>query len=65
MDTVTITKKEYDNLLEDSRWMRAYEEAGISGWEGYDFAMFLLKTQERIQSDGKEIRKGEQNAICR
>ncbi len=39
MDNVTITREEYDNLLEDSKVLQALENAGVDNWEGYDFAM--------------------------
>jgi len=38
-ETVTISKKEYDKLLNDSRILRALEGAGVDNWEGYDDAM--------------------------
>lgn len=39
---VTITKKEYDSLKEDSKWLLCLEGAGVDNWEGYDFARELL-----------------------
>jgi hypothetical protein len=36
---VTITSEEYDQLLKDSRWLRALEAAGVDNWEGYDIAV--------------------------
>ena len=43
METVTISKKEYDELVEDQKMLRALEGAGVDNWEGYDYAMQLLK----------------------
>lgn len=37
--TVTISKKEYDDLIEDSLWLSCLESAGVDNWSGYDFAM--------------------------
>lgn len=37
-ETVTITKKEYDRLVEDSKWLSYLEAAGVDNWEGYGFA---------------------------
>jgi hypothetical protein len=38
MSNVTITQEEYEALLEDSRFLRALESAGVDNWEGYSFA---------------------------
>lgn len=37
-EMIEITKKEYENLLEGSKWIRALEAAGVDNWEGYDIA---------------------------
>ena len=37
-ETIKITKKEYELLLEDRKWLRALEAAGVDNWEGYDIA---------------------------
>lgn len=37
-ETVTITKKEYEDLKKDVKWLRALEAAGVDNWEGYDIA---------------------------
>ena len=39
MDEVTITREEYDSLMQDSATLRALEAAGVDNWEGYSFAM--------------------------
>lgn len=36
---VTISKKEYEDLLKTQRFMRALEAAGVDNWEGYDMAI--------------------------
>lgn len=41
-ETVTITKEEYDDLLETKCWADALEAAGVDNWEGYDYAMEIL-----------------------
>lgn len=45
-ETVTISKKEYESLLDDSEWRCAMEAAGVDNWEGYDFALKLLNEDE-------------------
>ena len=37
-ETVTITKQEYESLLQDRKWLEALEGAGVDNWEGYDYA---------------------------
>lgn len=36
--TVTISNEEYESLLEDRRFLRALEAAGVDNWEGYQYA---------------------------
>lgn len=37
-ETVTISKKEYDDLVTDSLWLGDLENAGVDNWEGYEYA---------------------------
>jgi hypothetical protein len=45
-ETVTISKKEYESLLEDRKWRIALENAGVDNWEGIDYARELLNEDE-------------------
>lgn len=45
-ETVTISKKEYESLLEDSEKLSALEAAGVDNWQGYDDAMEMMKEME-------------------
>lgn len=45
-DTVTISREEYESLLEDARFLGALEGAGVDNWDGYDFALELLAEDE-------------------
>lgn len=38
-EMIEITKKEYIEFLENSRWLRALEAAGVDNWEGYNIAI--------------------------
>jgi len=38
-ETIEITKKEYEKLLEDSRWLQALRANGVDNWEWYDAAI--------------------------
>ena len=42
-ETVTITKEEYDDLVESYQWLCALESAGVDNWCGYDHAQEILK----------------------
>ena len=48
-DTVTISKEEYESLLEDSEKLSALEAAGVDSWEGYDSAMELVGDMEDME----------------
>ncbi len=39
IETITITKAQYDSLMDDMRWRVAVESAGVDNWSGYDYAM--------------------------
>lgn len=41
-ETVTISLKDYEQLMDDSQWLAALESAGVDNWEGFEFAMELL-----------------------
>ena len=34
-ETVTISKKEYESLLDDMKWRLALESGGVDNWEWY------------------------------
>jgi PHD/YefM family antitoxin component YafN of YafNO toxin-antitoxin module len=44
-ETVTISKKKYESLKEDARWLQCPENAGVDRWEGYDYARELLNEE--------------------
>lgn len=45
-ELITITVKEYNQLLKDSDWLRCLEQAGVDNWEGYSFAIDLRDDEE-------------------
>ena len=45
-ETITISKKEYESLLEDRKWLECLEGAGVDNWQGYDYAKELLNESE-------------------
>jgi len=42
-EVITITKKEYEELLREEEKLLALEEFGVDNWLGYDDAMRSLK----------------------
>ena len=42
LETATISKEEYDSLLEAQRWLQALESVGVDNWEGYDEAVNIF-----------------------
>ena len=42
-ETVTISKKEYESLKEDARWLQCLENAGVDNWPGIDYAYELKR----------------------
>ena len=45
-DTVTISRKEYDQLQKDAGMLNALEACGVDNWEGYSEAHRLREQQE-------------------
>ncbi len=46
MDTVELTRKEYDQLVRDSEWLSCLSAAGVDNWEGYDEAIRMFHASE-------------------
>ena len=45
-ETITITKSEYESLLEDRKRLRSLEAAGVDNWSGYDYARELYEEDD-------------------
>lgn len=41
-ETVTISKKEYDKLVEDSAFLGCLRAAGVDNWDGYGDAHEMM-----------------------
>lgn len=53
---ITITKYEYEKLLERDEFLCALEDAGVDNWEGYDLIFDDLPEQTPIsKSQTKRI----------
>lgn len=44
-DTVTITRKEYDELNNDSIFLHYLRAAGVDNWEGYGEAIEMMEEE--------------------
>lgn len=47
--TITITVKEYTDLIESQTWLNCLESAGVDNWDGISFARELL---EELDGEG-------------
>lgn len=45
-EMITIPKKEYDMLVEESDFLEALRTAGVDNWEGYEYAFRILEGDE-------------------
>lgn len=44
--TITISRREYDSLIEDRKLLNALKAAGVDKWDGYDFAIKFLENSD-------------------
>ena len=42
-ETITIGKKEYNELKRNTDILSALNAAGVDNWDGYDYAMEMLE----------------------
>ena len=57
MLTVTISKEEYEKLLQGSRKLRALEKGGVDNWEWYDEALTkYFDDEERREKEIEEAK---------
>ena len=50
-ETITISKKEYESLLEDQKLLQCLQDAGVDNWEGYDYAMEMMEDVENTYEE--------------
>ncbi len=50
-ETVTISKEEYESLLEDQKLLQCLQDAGVDNWEGYDYAMEMMEDMENTHEE--------------
>jgi len=42
-EMITITKKEYNELMEDSVLLSFLNAAGVDNWDGYEYAIDMME----------------------
>ena len=45
-ETITITKKEYKELLEDQKLLQCLQGAGVDNLSGYDYSIEMMQEME-------------------
>lgn len=45
-EMITITKKEYDDLKKDQKWLQCLEAAGVDNWQGFDDAREMMNDED-------------------
>ena len=45
-ETITISKEEYESLLEDQKLLQCLQDAGVDNWSGYDYAIEMMQKME-------------------
>ena len=44
-ETVTISRDEYDELIDQYHWLCCLEAAGVANWEGFDVARRIYQEE--------------------
>ena len=50
-DEVTISRDEYDMLLQDSEFLNCLEACGVDGWHGYGDACEMFEEDEEQEEE--------------
>lgn len=45
-ETVTIPKKEYDELIYDSTRLESLRQAGVDNWEGWSYSIDIFEKMQ-------------------
>lgn len=46
IEMVTITKEEYDELIEQVEFLECLRGAGVDNWDGYEYAQEMMWPDE-------------------
>lgn len=50
-DSVTISRSEYEELLEAEEMLFALQAAGVDNWEGYSHALEILAEGDEVEDE--------------
>ena len=53
-ETVTITKKRFNELLKSEKFLGALYAAGVDNWDGYEYALEMEDDEEEDEDDDSE-----------
>lgn len=45
-ELITVSKREYDALVEDANTLSCLYAAGVNNWDGYDYAMEMIQDND-------------------
>ena len=45
-ETITISRKYYEHLVERNNWLECLEAAGVDNWDGWDEAAAMMNEEE-------------------
>lgn len=48
--TITISTREYEQLIEDQLWLQCLEEAGVDNWQGMEVAIDIKREYNKDES---------------
>ncbi len=49
--TVTISRRDFDQLIDRDEWLDCLEAAGVDNWSGYDVAVDISRENGREDDD--------------
>lgn len=47
--TITITEKEYNQLIKDQEFLQILQAAGVDNWDGYDYALEHIRLLRKFE----------------
>ena len=56
-ETITIGKKEYNELKHNTDILSALNAAGVDNWGGYDYAMEILDNNKGLRCENEQMIK--------
>lgn len=54
-ESVTISRKEYDELIEETKWLEDLRAAGVDNWQGFDEACRMRRERRTMEEDERAL----------